>query len=165
MKVVTLGPEKIGHVPIEKAFDAIYNEQVLTNLYGSSLKVTSWVEDERTMEFDLDICDVPDELKRFFNAPKIHVTNIQRVTRSCHSKWEINNEMTLHFLGSSIISIQPFFILHRQGDMTYLTGVVEHQAKLPPPIKSIAEHFMSLQTEKQLLRYKSIVRRIHLESQ
>ncbi len=163
MRVITLGPEKIGAIPIEDAFEAIYNADILKKLYGPSLKVTPWTDDERTLEFDLDMCDIPHEIQKIFNAPKLHVTNTQQVSRSCHSKWEINNEMKLHFLGSDLLTIQPYFVLHRQGDITYLTGVVEHQAKLPPPLNGIAEHYMSLQTEKQLTKYKSILKRMQVD--
>ena len=157
MKLVSFGPESLGNMTLKKAFDAMFNNDTLLIVHGPSLRTTEWHNNKRIVKFSINIDNVPKEIRRVFCGSKLKITTKQEMHESL-KQLHIVNKIRLHFLGAEFIKIKPSFVLQESDGEIFISGNVEHHAILPPPLDKIAEHFMSIQTQRELDSYRDIIK-------
>lgn len=156
MKIVTFGPVPIP-LPIDEAFDVVFGRSTLEKIHGMGVKVTDWKNNQRKLQFSINIDNVPRELRRFVCGNKLRVASKQEMTRTSN-EISVTNKVRMHFLGSELFKVKPrFSITSADENTSIMNGRVEHHALLPPPLNIIAEHFMSLHTQRELDTYRSII--------
>lgn len=160
MKEVTIPPQTLGEISIETAFDALFSREFLKKIHGDSLRVSGWNEDdERTIQFSVNIDKVPIELRRIFCGNKLRITTHQTVRKE-PGQWTVTNKLKMHCLGAEFVRVRPVFVLGTDADShtTHISVRVEHDAFMPPPINRVVETFMASQTRRELESYEAIVR-------
>ena len=163
MKEVSFGPDPLGKIPIEKAFDTMFGYDTLRRVHGPSVKVSEWVDGWRKVEFGVNVDHVPKEVRRFFCGDCLRVTAKQKHTYT-ENKVTIENKIKMHFLGAELFRLNPVFCIDVGKDgMCYASGRVQHCAMVPPPFNTISEHFMAKHTERELQHYRDVVKG-HLHS-
>jgi hypothetical protein len=159
MKLVRVGPvwERCG---IDRAFAAVFGEATLRRVHGPSLRAEPWAGDRRTLRFDVEVSGIPAEIRRFFCGSRMRVRARQTLTKDQTAEgavtWTVRSAMRMHFLGAELFSVKPVFrlVADAQGrEGVEFSGSVEHRARLPPPLKGLAEELMARHTEQELARY------------
>jgi hypothetical protein len=157
MKTVSLGPESLGNINMEDAFNLMFNKETLLMLHGSSLQTTEWHNKKRVLKFNLNVDNIPKELRHIFCGSQLKLTTKQEMFEKPN---EINivNKVRLHFLGAEFLKIKPIFTLNEINGEIFFSGNIEHHAIFPPPLNKIAENLMSLHTKRELDHYRDIIK-------
>lgn len=158
MKCIDVGPFRVKNLSLHQAFDLMFGEDTLRKVHGNTLSVTKWNGDQRRLSFQIDVDQVPREIRTVFCGNTLKITTKQRKFEE-PSKIMVKNKIKMHFLGAEIFHVKPLFSLQRdeESDTVCITGCVEHHSILPPPLNGIAETFMVQNSRRELDRYASIV--------
>ena len=171
MKVVTIGPERLGgkDMSLQDAFNLLNSEEIMKKVYGPSLIVGEW-EDcrrRRVLTFDIELYQVPKEILSFLGVgggtAGVNVESMQELVVLNDERWQIHNKIKINMLMGDLLDIAAVFAIHRGwggdggGEDVFLTGVIEHNTRFPSFISGIAEGFMALQTEKILDVYRNVL--------
>ena len=158
MKIVKVDPINIGAITYEEAYKKLFNENILEKNHGSSFKILNFCEskDYRKFSFEIQIHNVPMELKRFICGKNLKITTRQYLDKS-PERWTISNRIKMHFIGAEFFKIKPFFYLEQKNNQLFFSAKVENHAIFPPGLSHIAEHFMCLQTEKELANFIDLI--------
>jgi hypothetical protein len=135
MKLLELYPLDIGNITHEAAYEHIFGEAMLRKFHGANFKLKHINSTNRIIKFEVHVDNIPTELKRFFCGKNLRVTTKQNL--NCQDQpniWKITSKVRMHFLGAEFFK-------------------VEHHAILPPPLNTIAEHFMHQQTQKEMNQF------------
>lgn len=167
MKEIVFGPEPLGDIPLDAAFDTIFGKPMLRIMHGSDMYSSDWDKHgKRVIKFSVPIDSVPREIRHFSCGNRLRVTTKQQRTSASASASDqqeetitVKNNVRLHFLGAEFFKVKPSFKLMRdtQAKMTYVSGRVEHHAILPPPLNGIAEGFMALNSARELAAYREAI--------
>lgn len=146
-----------GHTNMEGAMRAVFGPAVLRKVHGPSLRGAYESFDangKRRFQFRVAVDQVPPPIRRFFCGSNLRITTQQTLDKE-PAKWTVSNKMKLHFVGAEFFKLRPVFWLEQDQDtgVVSLGGNVRHDAVLPPPLNSIAEGFMALNTRRELIRF------------
>ena len=155
MKIVKAGPIKLGSITYEEAYHKLFNENILEKKHGKIIDFRD-TKDYRKFSFEIQVNNIPVELKRFFCGKNLKITTRQYLEK-CPERWTISNKIKMHFIGAEFFKIKPFFYLEQKNDQLFFSAKVENHAIFPPGLSHIAEHFMCLQTEKELDNFIELI--------
>ena len=146
-----------GHTSMDGAMRAVFGPAVLRKVHGPSLKGAYESFDangKRRFQFRVAVDQVPPPIRRFFCGSDLRITTQQTLAKE-EAKWTVSNKMKLHFVGAEFFKLRPQFWLEQDQETgaVSLGGNVRHDAVLPPPLNSIAEGFMALNTRRELIRF------------
>ncbi len=160
MKELAVPRVQLGHVPLEHAFKRVFGRDTLQRVHGPSLRMTDWdrAAGTRKIQFAVEMGRIPKEVARFFCGERLRVTTNQTCTRPDANTIVVSNRMRLHFLGAEMFSVRPTFRLSRDDAGTFLTGIIEHHARLPPPLNSVVESFMVRSSRRELEKFAEVLR-------
>ena len=152
--------KSLGSISMDRAFDAVFGDEVLREVHGDSLQAGEWNGDRRKLKFKIDLISVPRELKRFVGGDSLRITTTQILKSRLDESICVENRVRMHFLGAELFQIKPQFSLVKDGNEVFVVGQVEHHAMLPPPLNSLAESFMSARSTSDLERYTECIRKL-----
>lgn len=149
-----------GQRDMDSALRAVFGPAMLRRVHGAGTRVGDFVDGKRSFKFTVAVDSVPAPIRKFFCGSELRVTTRQLLDQTDAAKWTVTNKMKLHFVGSELFKLRPTFWLERDPDdgNVYLGGTVRHDAVLPPPLDSIAENFMMLNTRKELVHFATCLR-------
>ena len=145
----------LGEVSLEHAFSIVFGEETLIETHGDSLKTSPWQDYKRTSDFYIHIDGVLWALRHFIKSG-LHVTVHQTLNQS-NETWKVSNQIQMHFIGSRFFKISSEFELILRDNNVFLTGNLQCNAKLLPPLNSIAEKFMIKKSKHELDIYTEII--------
>ena len=159
MKELSITPFHIGQVDIESAFEHIFGNDMLKKIHGNSLKASDWKNNTRVLKFSIDVGNIPSALKSVFISSPLRITTNQKLSESYgvgggKQKCVVDSHMKPHFMFSGLFKVTSQFYLEEMEDGMYFGGKVEHSARLPPPLNSIAESFMMQRSGDEIEKYK-----------
>lgn len=147
----------LGDISLNQAKDIVFSHKVMRQVHGNDTEITPWVSNKRTVKFKMDLPakEIPSVMRRFLPSNNIKVVATQRIKPSTPNRHEVIVHIKMNCLGSQLVSVNPIFVLRenlgKKG--TYFDARVSVNVWAPPPINHIAEKFMILQAEKDLLVY------------
>lgn len=155
MKELVIPPTPLTKATMAEAFEAVFGVPMLRRVHGPDTAVTSFdAKGSRQFTFQVPVDNVPGPIRRFFCGSRLAVTTRQRLAKKTADAWHVANRIKLHFVGAELFYLKPLFWLERGNDgVVRLGGRVRHSAILPPPLNSIAESFMMLNSEKELRHF------------
>jgi hypothetical protein len=143
-----------GPGALDAALAAVFGPDMLRTMHGPDTVVGGFVNGKRTFGFKISVGEVPRAIRRFFCGSQLRITTRQTVDASVPDKYTVTNRLKLHFVGAELFKLRPVFWLERAPDgAVHLGGRVRHDALLPPPLNGIAEGFMMLNSQKELLNF------------
>jgi len=155
MKLLELYPLDLGNITHEAAYEHIFGEAMLRKFHGDNFKLKHINNTNRIIKFEAHLDNIPTELKRFFCGKNLRVTTKQNL--NCQDQpniWKVTSKVRMHFLGAEFFKVKPVFLLEKKENAhIYFSAKVEHHAILPPPLNTIAEHFMHQQTQKEMNQF------------
>ena len=168
MKELRIDAFHIGQVDIESAFEHVFGNDMLKKIHGNSLKASDWKNNNRVLKFSIDVGNIPSALKSVFIGSPLRITTNQKLTEGCGSggggeggggrrKCLIDSHMKPHFMFSELFKVSSQFYLEEMEGEVYFGGKVEHSARLPPPLNSIAESFMMQRSGDEIEKYKQMI--------
>ena len=152
MKLLTIPPPRLKHANMEGAFDAVFGPDMVRRVHGSSTRVGSFHNGKRAFSFKVDVSNIPPPIRRFFCGKELAITTRQTLEKEAQV-WNVKNKLKLHFVGAELFKLKPEFWLSNTSDGIFLGGTVQHNAMLPPPLNGIAESFMMLNSERELVHF------------
>lgn len=144
-----------GQRDFHGALNAVFGPAMLRRMHGPAVRVGAFDDrGHRTFKFVVPVDQVPAPIRTFFCGSQLGVTTRQALRKGVRA-WTVTNSLKLHFVGSELFKIRPTFWLERDpADGTIaLSGCVRHDAVLPPPLCHIAEGFMALNSQRELLHF------------
>jgi hypothetical protein len=154
----------LGNVELDHAVKTTYSHEVLKRVHGSNVKISPWnqAHNQRNLEYNMYLNEVPTAIKTLIMSNKIRVSCTQKVIHNDENRHELENKVKLHCFGSRLLGIQPNFVLHRNDiNEVFFNATVKVNIWAPQPIKGLAESFMIIQAEKDILEYgKAILENI-----
>jgi hypothetical protein len=165
MKELCITPFHIGQFDIDSAFDSVFGNDMLRNIHGDNLQASDWKNNKRVLKFSIDVGNIPAALKSVFIGSPLRITTSQKLTvgvgagvgAGVGGRRVIDSHMKPHFLFSELFKVTSQFYLEEMEDGVYFGGKVEHSARLPPPLNSIAESFMVQRSEEEIEKYKQMI--------
>ena len=159
MKEVLLPKTCLGRVPLHDAFEFVFGEETLKIIHGDTLKVKPWNDrNTRTVQFRIQMNNVPREIKRFICGDTLKITNKQTRQYEGDTHIHVNNKLKMHFVGAEMFSVRPSFSLEHEGGKTYIQGKIEHRARLPIPLNNICEQFMTMRSQNEIAYFATVLR-------
>jgi hypothetical protein len=146
----------LGNIDLDHAIKTTYSNNVLKRVHGNNVRLSPWNKNntERRLEYNMHLNEVPVAIRTLLMTNNINVCCNQKVMYQDEFRHEVENKVKLDCMGSRLVSIQPRFILHRNDqNETFFTAMVKVNIWAPQPIKGIAENFMIIQAEKEILEY------------
>jgi hypothetical protein len=162
MKELRIDAFHIGQFDIDSAFDSVFGNDMLRNIHGESLKASDWKNNNRVLKFSIDVGNIPSALKSVFIGSSLRITTNQKLTegdgeRGGRRKRVVDSHMKPHFMFSELFKVSSQFYLEELVDGVHFGGKVEHSARLPPPLNSIAESFMMQRSGDEIEKYKQMI--------
>ena len=137
------------------AADRVFGLDALRRMHGPRLHVSSWTDSERAFRFEIDVSDVPTEVRRVFCGDTLRVTCRQTVRATSVGGLAVSDKLRMHFVGRELFIVRPRFRLAPPDDgRVLLSAEVEVHAMLPPPLSHIVEAFMDASSRAQLERLR-----------
>lgn len=162
MKVLTVPPIRLRLPPgegIEAAFKRVFGPDMLRKVHGPDTAVGDFDKGKRTFRFTVKVDQVPPAIRQFFCGSEMGITTRQTLDAT-KTRWTITNRLKLHFVGAELFKLRPQFWLESAADGSVsLGGRVRHDAVLPPPLDGIAEGFMMINSQKELLHFAGCLHR------
>lgn len=159
MKELRIDAFHIGHFDIDSAFEHVFGNDMLKKIHGNSLKASDWKNNNRVLKFSIDVGNIPSALKSVFIGSPLRITTNQKLTEGGggRRKCLIDSHMKPHFMFSELFKVSSQFYLEEMEGGVYFGGKVEHSARLPPPLNSIAESFMMQRSGDEIEKYKQMI--------
>ena len=150
----------LGRRSMQSALDAAFSPAMLARVHGPSLKLAGSGEFDgsgrRAFKFAVDMPSVPPAIRGMFCGNRLDVSVRQTLDKRGEDDWRVSNRLKLHCVGAELVKVRPAFKIHRRQDgQVVLSASVRHDAVLPPPLNSIAEDFMMLNTAQEMQRFES----------
>ena len=158
MKLLQVPPLTLSCASSHAALAAVFSPDTLREVHGPGTHVGAFVGGRRTLCFDVDVSRVPRPIRCFFCGPRLRVTTAQTVT-AAPAGLDVTNDITMHFVGSELFAVRPTFSLRDHDGRVTVSGRVQHHARLPWPLRGIAESFMAAHSERELLKFKRVLQR------
>ena len=160
MKEVCIPKTPLGPFVLEKAFDIVFGDETLKKVHGDSFHASVWDNDSRKISFSIPIDNIPNELKRFFCGDRMKLTNTQKKIFEPNTI-NIINRLKLHFIGAELFGVKPTFCLEYDENtkFSYISGRVEHRARLPVPLNIITETFMANNSKRELQFFGDVLKK------
>lgn len=152
MRQLVLPQIRLRSKSLPHAFESVFGPRMLRRVHGTSLKVGPFENGVRTFQFRVDVADVPPPIRPFFSGDHLNVTTRQTLEKQ-DAKWLVKNKLKMHFVGAELFGMKPTFWIEETPEGLFLGGTVRHDAVLPPPLNSIAERFMMVNSEKELRHF------------
>lgn len=148
----------LGIHPMEKAFEVVFSDETIKASHGDTLVTTPWEDGFRIAEYVVNIESIPWGLKHIFGAQSIKVTVNQHLTKN-ENIWRVDNDIKMHFIGARFFKIKSYFTLTERDDHhIYLSGSVNCNAIIVPPLNRVAESFMISQCKNEIDKYTESVK-------
>ena len=159
MKEVLLPKTCLGRIHLHDAFEFVFGEQTLKIIHGDTWRVNPWKDNNtRTLQFRIQMNNVPSEIKRFICGDTLKITNKQSRQYEGDTHIHVNNKLRMHFVGAEMFSVRPSFSLEHEGGQTYIRGKIEHRARLPIPLNNICEQFMSMRSQHEIDYFATVLK-------
>lgn len=163
MKTFELKNIFLGDLSTKAASEIAFSDKVLKKVHGEGSHITPWKDNHRNIKYKMNIPDAPSIMKRFLVGDHIDV-NITQIMKTCNeNRYDVESQVKLNCIGSRLIKIQPSFSIERNSTTseTFFNAKVNVSVRAFPPINHIAENFMIIQAEQDILGYaKNILENI-----
>lgn len=157
MKQFSLKDLNIGQLNMKEAKDIVFSKETLREIHGKNTKISDWVNKKRIVEYDMEINNAPGPMKRFIVGNRINVYGIQNIKEDTDHNLYVENKLKLNCVGSRFLKINPSFSLTKRGNDIFFNANVNISVWAPPPINHLAESFMIIQAEKDILNYAQFI--------
>lgn len=147
---------RAGH--LDAAFGQVFGPGTVRAFHGPTTVVGDFVDDKREFTFELGVDRVPAPIRYLFCGSRLRVTTRQTLECGTDTK-TVTNDIKMHFVGAELFGVKSAFSVRRDDDSSVrLAGMVRHSARLPPPLRGIAERFMAAHSERELRRFAEVLR-------
>jgi hypothetical protein len=159
MKSFELNNIFLGDISIKQVKDIAFGASLLRKIHGKDAKIEDWKDNKRHLEYKVTLPHVPPMMKRFLHGNEIKMSTLQTIKQETETRLDIENNVKLNCIGSNFIHVKPQFSVVRDvaKKQTNFCAKVSVKVWAPPLLSNLAETFMIIQAEKDLLNYARII--------
>ena len=155
----------LGRAPLDRALELALGADTLRAVHGPSLRLQRPDFDPHTCDrsFDFEVA-IPRMLRPVMGGKRAVRVGVTQTLIKSPGKWVVHGN--LHFPGSALVDIRPTFVLWNalgeRGERggTVLDAAVRHRVLLPPPLRGMAEAYLSRRSTEEFRKLECAISRL-----